>query len=157
MKRLALILAAFLMAGAAVAVEPKEMLKDPALEARARQVGSHLACVVCQGETIDESGAEIAGDMRTLVRQRLTAGDSNDQIMAYMVSRYGDYVRMNPRFIPRTYLLWFGPFVLLLAGLFFLFRYVKQRRELIVERPLSADERLRAENLLNTDRGKESA
>ena len=108
--------AMLLIAGGATAVEPKEMLKDPALEARAREIGQELACVVCQGETIDESGAEIAADMRVLVRQRITAGESNDQIIAYMVSRYGDYVRLKPRFIPRTYLLWLGPFAILIVG-----------------------------------------
>ena len=138
MKRLALILAAFLMAGAAVAVEPKEMLKDPALEARARQVGSQLACVVCQGETIDESGAEIAADMRTLVRQRIVAGDSNDQIMSYMVSRYGDYVRLNPRFMPRTYILWMGPLVILLLGAFVVLRRLRKTGDEAA--PLTAEE-----------------
>jgi cytochrome c-type biogenesis protein CcmH len=107
---------AFLLAGSAFAVQPKEMLADPALEARARQVGAELACVVCQGENIDESGAEIAADMRVLVRQRIMQGETNDQILAYMVSRYGDFVRLNPRFIPSTYVLWLGPFIVLLVG-----------------------------------------
>jgi cytochrome c-type biogenesis protein CcmH len=126
MKRLTLIIAAVLMAGATWAVEPKEMLKDPALEARAREVGAQLACVVCQGETIDESGAEIAGDMRTLVRQRITAGDSNQQIIDYMVSRYGDYVRLQPRFIPRTFILWIGPFAIFVLGLFVVLRRLRR-------------------------------
>jgi cytochrome c-type biogenesis protein CcmH len=125
MKTLATLIAAFLLAGGALAVEPKEMLKDPALEARAREIGQELACVVCQGETIDESGAEIAGDMRVLVRQRIAAGESNDQIIAYMVSRYGDYVRLKPRFIPRTYLLWLGPLAVLIAGAFVVLRRLR--------------------------------
>src|SRR3954468_6796176 len=103
------ILVASMLATAAVAVEPNEMLKDPALEARARVVSRQLRCVQCQNETIDESNAEIARDMRLLVRERIAAGDSNDTIMAYMTSRYGDYVRLQPRFMPATYLLWFGP------------------------------------------------
>ena len=93
---------ASLLATAAVAVEPSEMLKDPALEARAREVSKHLRCVQCQNETIDESNAEIARDMRLLVRERITAGDSNQQILDYMVSRYGDYVLLKPRFMAST-------------------------------------------------------
>src|SRR5687768_3482053 len=94
-----LLLAAVLFSVGAVAVEPHEMLKDPALEARARVISKELRCVQCQNETIDDSNAEIARDMRVLVRERLTAGDSNQQIIDYMVSRYGDYVRLKPRFM----------------------------------------------------------
>jgi len=139
MKRL-IPLFVLLFASAALAVEPKEMLADPALEARARAIGSQLACVVCQGETIDESNAEIAGDMRVLVRQRIMQGESNDQIMAYMVSRYGDYVRLNPRFIPRTYLLWIGPFVILLIGAFVVARRLRRGRIDDAAEPLTPDE-----------------
>lgn len=138
MKPFLTIAIAFLFATAALAVEPKEILKEPALEARAREIGRQLACVVCQGEPIDESGAEIAGDMRTLVRQRITAGDSNDQIMAYMVSRYGDYVRMNPRFIPRTYLLWLGPSAVLVLGAVVVFRRLRRNEADVA--PLSPEE-----------------
>ena len=120
---------ALLLTGAAFAVEPSEMLKDPALEARARVVSKQLRCVQCQNETIDESNAEIARDMRLLVRERITAGESNDAIMAYMTSRYGDYVRLQPRFMPRTYLLWFGPAVVLLLGLWVALRRLGQRYE----------------------------
>lgn len=119
MKRLPVIAACVFVAlslGAAFAVEPSEMLKDPVLEARAREVSKELRCVQCQNESIDESNAEIARDMRLLVRERIVAGDSNDAIMAYMTSRYGDYVRLQPRFMPRTYLLWFGPLIVLLLG-----------------------------------------
>ena len=116
MKRLVLLAAALCLSGAAYAVEPAEMLKDPALEARARDVSKELRCVVCQNETIDESHAEIAHDMRMLVRERITAGDSNQQIIDYMVSRYGDYVRLSPRFMTSTLILWIGPFVILLIG-----------------------------------------
>lgn len=92
------------------------MLKDPAQEARAREVSKQLRCVVCQNESIDDSGAEIAHDMRVLVRERITAGDSNEQIISYMVGRYGDYVRLLPRLTPTTFVLWLGPLALLLAG-----------------------------------------
>ena len=123
------LLAQLLIMGAAFAVEPAEMLKDPALEARARVVSKQLRCVQCQNETIDESNAEIARDMRLLVRERITAGDSNDAIMAYMTSRYGDYVRLQPRFMPATYLLWFGPLVVLLLGAWAARRRLAQRIE----------------------------
>ena len=123
------IVLASLLTTAAVAVEPGEMLKDPALELRAREVSKHLRCVQCQNETIDESNAEIARDMRLLVRERITAGDSNDAIMAYMTSRYGDYVRLQPRFMPATYLLWFGPGVVLLLGAWAASRRLGRRYE----------------------------
>ena len=131
---------ALLLASAVLAVEPKEMLADPALEARARVIGAQLACVVCQGETIDESNAEIAADMRVLVRQRITQGESNDQIMAYMVSRYGDFVRLNPRFLPRTYLLWIGPFVILLIGAFVVARRLRRGMTGDAVEPLTSEE-----------------
>jgi cytochrome c-type biogenesis protein CcmH len=102
--------------GLAHAVEPSEMLKDPALEARARDVSKHLRCVVCQNETIDESDADIARDMRILLRARILAGDTNEEVMAFMVSRYGDYILLMPRFTPLTFALWFGPFVILVLG-----------------------------------------
>jgi cytochrome c-type biogenesis protein CcmH len=108
------------------AVEPQEMLKDPALEMRARVVSKQLRCVQCQNETIDESHAQIARDMRILVRERITAGDSNDQIIAYMVSRYGDYVRLSPRFMPSTVALWFGPFVIFIIGAWVVMRRMRQ-------------------------------
>jgi cytochrome c-type biogenesis protein CcmH len=138
MKALIPFVAALLITGGALAVEPKEMLKDPVLEARAREIGRELACVVCQGETIDESGADIAADMRVLVRQRIAAGESNNQIIAYMVSRYGDYVRLKPRFIPRTYLLWLGPFAILIAGGIAVLRRLRSATPAVT--PLTAEE-----------------
>ena len=115
MKRLALV-AALLFSAPAFAVQPYEMLKDPAQEARAREVSKQLRCVQCQNETIDESNAEIARDMRVLVRDRITAGDSNVQIIDYMVGRYGDYVLLKPRFMASTLILWLGPLLLLILG-----------------------------------------
>ena len=89
---------ALLLALPALAVEPSEMLKDPALEARAREIGRALRCVVCQNQAIDDSNAEVAHDMRRAVRERLTAGDSDDAVFAFMVARYGDYVLLKPPF-----------------------------------------------------------
>ncbi len=128
MRRLVFALA-LLLAAPAFAVQPYEMLKDPVLEARARDVSKGLRCVVCQNESIDDSDAEIAHDMRLLVRERLVAGDTNQQIVDYMVSRYGDYVRLKPRLMGSTLILWLGPFLILLLGSFVVFRRMKEALE----------------------------
>jgi cytochrome c-type biogenesis protein CcmH len=100
----------------AFAVLPSERLGDPALEARARALGQELRCLVCQNQSIDDSSADLAHDLRVLVRERLAAGDSDRQVVAYLTSRYGDYVLLRPPVKPTTWLLWFGPPALLLAG-----------------------------------------
>ncbi len=138
MKLGTLFLALVLIAPAVRAVEPDEMLKNPALEARARDVSKALRCVVCQNETIDESTAELAHDMRVLVRKRIVAGDSNDQVIAYMVDRYGDFVLLKPRFIATTLALWCGPAILLLLGAFVLTR--RLRAKSAPTAPLSMEE-----------------
>lgn len=102
-----------LMAGPAAAVLPDEILKDPVLEARARAISTGLRCLVCQNETIDDSNAPLARDLRLLVRERLTAGDSDEEVVAYLVERYGDFVLLKPPFTARTFLLWAAPFALL--------------------------------------------
>ena len=106
-----------LVALAAPAVEPRERLADPAQEARARSISSQLRCLVCQNELIDDSGADLAHDIRVFVRERLTAGDTNAQAMQAIVSRYGSFVLLKPPVEPATYLLWYGPPLLLAAGL----------------------------------------
>lgn len=141
----------------ALAKEAQPSAPDPVVEERLMKLAKELRCLVCQNETLADSRADLAVDLRGQIREQMKAGKSDKEIVAYLTERYGKFILYNPPIDPTTYLLWFGPFVLLLAGLFFLFRYVKQRRLLIVERPLSADERLRAEGLLNTDQGKEIA
>ncbi len=116
MKKIAAFVFALSFAAGAWAVEPQEMLKDPTLETRARDVSKIMRCVVCQKETIDESNADIARDMRVLIRARILAGDSNDQVIAFLVNRYGDYILLRPRFIPGNFVLWLGPFGILLLG-----------------------------------------
>lgn len=143
---------------AAHAVEPDEILKDPALEARAREVGKQLRCVVCQNQAIDDSNAELAGDMRVLVRERIVAGDSNEEVIAYMVDRYGDYVLLDPPFKGSTYVLWIGPGVIALLGVAGLLMYFRRRQTAVADgtgedapaaaQPLSDDERRRLEKLL---------
>jgi cytochrome c-type biogenesis protein CcmH len=106
-----------MLAAPALAVLPDERLADPALEARARTLSQELRCLVCQNQSIDDSNADLAHDLRVLVRERLVAGDSDTQVLAYLTSRYGDYVLLRPPVKPATWLLWFGPPMLLLAGI----------------------------------------
>lgn len=103
------------------AVQPDEILSDPGLEARARAISEGLRCLVCQNQSIDDSNAPLARDLRILLRERLKAGDSDDQAVDFIVARYGDYVLLRPRFNAETWLLWIGPFALLLAAAGFLF------------------------------------
>src|ERR1700753_3936512 len=111
-----LIFAALLLATPAFAVLPNEQLADPRLEARARAISSELRCVFCQNQTIDDSDAELAHDLRVLLRQRLKAGDTDQQAIAYLVNRYGDYVLLKPPFEAEHLLLWLGPLPALVAG-----------------------------------------
>lgn len=101
---------------AARAVRPDEIMADPKLEARARNLSAQLRCMVCQNESIDESNADLARDLRLLVRERLQAGDSDDQVRSFLVRRYGDFILLKPPFKPETWLLWTAPFLILLAG-----------------------------------------
>lgn len=140
----------------AQAVEPSEVLSDPALESRAREVGKGLRCVVCQNQSIDESNAELARDMRVLVRDRIQAGDSNDQVMAYMVDRYGDFVLLDPPFKASTLVLWIGPGVIAALGMFWVVMFYRRRPEDDADgspgntqaAPLSDEERRRLDTLL---------
>jgi cytochrome c-type biogenesis protein CcmH len=123
-----LFIVALLLAAPCFAVEPSEMMRDPALEARAREVSKSLRCVVCQNETIDESNAELAHDMRLTVRRRIAAGDSNQEVLHYMVQRYGDFVLLKPRFNSATVLLWLGPLLVLLLGGIAVVRMMRRTR-----------------------------
>ncbi|MCH9765903.1 MAG: cytochrome c-type biogenesis protein CcmH [Alphaproteobacteria bacterium] len=112
----------------AAAVEPGEILKDPSLEARARALSAELRCVVCQNQSIDDSDAPLAADLRRLVRDRLRAGDSDQQVKAYIVARYGTFVLLKPPFAPNTILLWLLPFIIGLAAVFGTYRWLHNRR-----------------------------
>ena len=110
------------------AVEPSERLADPGLEARARVISQELRCLVCQNKSIDESNAQLAHDLRLLVRRRLVAGDTDQQVLNYIVARYGVFVLLNPPFEPVTWLLWLGPPALVLgAGAILLLRVSRRR------------------------------
>ncbi len=146
----AILAALLLLAAPALAVEPNEMLADPALEARAREISKELRCLVCQNQSIDDSNAELARDLRILVRERLSAGDSDGEVFAFVVSRYGDFVLLDPPVKPGTWLLWFGPFgilILVTAGTILYFSRRIRAPGLQAE-PLSAAERARIDDIL---------
>src|SRR5215213_3134427 len=116
-----------LITGPAHAVRPDEMLADPKLEARARDVGRELRCLVCRNQSIDDSDADLAHDLRMLVRERLQAGETNAQVVAYIRSRYGDFVLLRPPLALGTVLLWVGPALILLLGAFGVMRFYRSR------------------------------
>ena len=134
---------------AARAVEPNERLANPVLEARARDISGQLRCLVCQNESIDESGADLAHDIRIFVRQRLTAGDTDAQAIQAVVNRYGSFVLLKPPVEPATYVLWYGPPALVLFGLAGSLLWVRRRRATpALETPLDADETRRLDGLM---------
>jgi cytochrome c-type biogenesis protein CcmH len=138
-----------MLAMSVAAVEPREQLSDPALEARARAISKDLRCLVCQNQSIDDSNADIARDLRRLVRERLIAGDSDAAIRDYLVARYGDFVLLDPPVKPVTYLLWGGPVLILcgaVAGAAFLIRRQRKGAEAA---PLSADERRKLDAIMS--------
>lgn len=149
-----LIVALFLvLVWPAFAIGPDEMLEDPALEARAREIGKELRCLVCQNQSIDDSDAELARDLRVLIRERLKRGDTNAEAIAFVVARYGEYVLLRPPVKPSTYLLWLGPLLILLAGGFGLGLYLRRRKQAALEvQALSPEEERRIQNILDRHR-----
>jgi len=121
-------LLALIAPGAALAVQPDEMLKNPVLEARARNLSQELRCMVCQNQSIDDSEASLARDLRLLVRERLMQGDSDKQVLDFLVSRYGEFVLLKPRFEPQTLLLWGISPLSLLGGLAVLLVMARRRQ-----------------------------
>jgi cytochrome c-type biogenesis protein CcmH len=140
---------AFLSIAPALAVQPDEMLKDPQLEARARALSRELRCMVCQNESIDDSEASLARDIRILVRERLTAGDSDSQVLDFLVARYGEFVLLKPRFEWHTAALWLTPILALVAGVLAIFAALRRRRvSPSVPPPLSPDEERRLADMI---------
>ena len=132
--RFLLLMLALLSATPMHAVQVDEILPDPAMEARAREISSDLRCMVCQNQSIDDSEAPLARDLRLLVRERLKAGDSNAQVVDYLVARYGEFVLLNPRVNAHTAILWVAPLVALIAGIFSVILFWRRSaREAIVE------------------------
>ncbi len=142
-----LILALLILAAPAWAVEPDEILTDPVMEARAREISKDLRCLVCRNENIDSSNAGIAKDLRILVRERLVGGDTNDQVIAYVVDRYGEYVLLKPKFSMKNIIPWLAGPVLFLLGLFLSIKFIAKPRASRVE-PLKDDEEKRMRDLL---------
>ena len=126
--RLSLLALALATAPQALAVQPDEILADAALEARARALSKELRCMVCQNQSIDDSDAPLARDLRVLVRERLQAGDSDHAVIEFLVARYGEFVLLKPRFSPHTALLWLGPVAIVLIGAFGLLMVARRRR-----------------------------
>lgn len=148
-----LALAPLVQIPAAHAVQPDEMLADPAMEARARAISKELRCLVCQNESIDDSNAPLAHDLRVLVRDRLKTGDSDEQAMRFITDRYGDYVLLRPPFKATTLVLWLGPFALLSIGAVGVVFYLRGRRGAALAAggdtaPLTEEERRRLDALL---------
>lgn len=137
----AALFAALLFVSAGHAVQPDEVLENPTLEARARALSAHLRCMVCQNQSIDESDADLARDLRVLVRDRLVAGDTDEEVLDYVVSRYGEFVLLKPRLSLRNALLWGTPVLLLLVGSVSILFIVRSRRRL-APLPLSREEQL---------------
>ena len=152
MMRRLLLAAAFVVAAfPAFAVNPDEVLADPALEARARALSSQLRCMVCQNQSIDDSNAELARDLRLLVRERLENGDSDEAVIDYVVSRYGEFVLLNPRLRGETLLLWGAPIVLFLAGATAMILFVRKRGGKATGTPLSDAEKAELESALKRE------
>ena len=150
-----LVLVILLLAGPALAATaPDEMLKDPVLEARARTIGQELRCLVCQNQSIDDSDADLAHDLRRLVRERLVAGDSDQAVLDYVHARYGDFVLLRPPVEPVTWLLWFGPAALLLLGGGLILAFYRGRRGAEAAPELDAAERARLERLMSGEGGR---
>ena len=137
------------------AVQPDEVLKDPAMEARAREISKELRCLVCQNQSIDDSNAPLARDLRVLVRERLVAGDDDTSVLGYITARYGDYVLLRPPFKASTYVLWIGPVIILLLGALGAALFLRGRNRPVTagdtEAPLTPEERKRLDKLLRED------
>lgn len=139
----------FLMAGHSYAVLPDEVLKDAVLEQRARNLSSQLRCMVCQNQSIDDSDAELARDLRVLVRERISQGDSDQAVMDYVVSRYGEFVLLKPKFNLRNAVLWLIPVILILCGAIAILIYARTRPSIATTKKLTDDEEKKVNDILN--------
>jgi cytochrome c-type biogenesis protein CcmH len=148
MKFAILIILVVLCFGGLTVAKEAQPNEDPKIEQRMKALTEQLRCLVCQNETLADSRADLAEDLRRQIREQMKAGKSDQEILAFLTQRYGDFVLYNPPVKSTTYLLWFGPFILLIAGTGVLYGYLKHRRELIKDKPLTADERKRAADIL---------
>ena len=136
--------------------EEEKPSDDPVIEQRLANLSKELRCLQCQNQTLADTPAGLAADLRREIRVQMKAGKSDEEIIAFLTQRYGDFILYKPRVTYTTYLLWFGPFVLLISGLYVLFHHIKQRRDSLPDKPLTAAERRRAEELLASASGKET-
>lgn len=151
-----LVALALFAAGSARAVLPSEVLPNPVEEARARDIGKNLRCLVCQNQSIDDSDAQLARDLRVLVRERIRAGDSDNDVIAYVVSRYGDFVLLKPPLKAVTVALWFGPAAIALAAIFAAVAFYRRRAKgaaAAAPKPLTEAEKRRLAAVLE-DKGR---
>ena len=146
MRRAFLVAVAAVVLGMGAASDPSERLPDPAAEARARELFAEIRCVVCQNESIDASEADLAGDLRRIVREQVSAGRTDEQVRSFLVTRYGDFVLMKPRFSAGNLVLWIAPFVIVLVGLTLLFR--RRRAEAPEPAALTAEEEARLREIV---------
>jgi cytochrome c-type biogenesis protein CcmH len=153
MKHIVLLTLIGLCLAGAIGAKEAQPNEDPKIEQRMKALTEQLRCLVCQNETLADSRADLAEDLRRQIREQMNAGKSDREIIAFLTDRYGDFVLYNPPVKMTTYLLWFGPFILLIAGTGVLYRYLKRRRELIQDQPLTTDERKRAEEILHSEIG----
>lgn len=150
-RRILVLLALLFAAQPVFAVNPDEILKDPALEARARALSANLRCMVCQNQSIDDSNADLARDLRVLVRDRLVKGETDEQVIDYVVSRYGEFVLLKPRISAQNLILWGGPAVLFGVGMLVLFVYSRRRTATIPTAPLTDAEKAELARLLGKE------
>jgi cytochrome c-type biogenesis protein CcmH len=148
--RLVLLVVFAALAAPSFAVQPDELMKDPALESRARALSGELRCMVCQNQSIDDSDAPLARDIRVLIRQRIAEGESNDVVRTYLVSRYGDFILLKPPFKPETLLLWLSAPLTLAAGLVAV--WLARRRAQVATQALSAEEEAQLAALTGDER-----
>ena len=138
-----------LLGNPVLAWNPAEQLKEPILEKRARALSANLRCLVCQNQSIDDSDADLARDLRILVRERIAAGDSDDQVIEFLVSRYGEFVLLKPRFSASTFLLWGLPILALAGGATAVFMSSKKRRKRVLSEEMSDEEKARLASILS--------
>ena len=148
MKRVSILILVLISLSASALAKEARPVEDPQIEQRMQALTQQLRCLVCQNETLADSHADLAEDLRKEIREQMKAGKSDQEIIAFLTQRYGDIVLYKPPVKATTYLLWFGPFVLLFGGTLLLYRYVKHRREIIQDQPLTSAEHKRAEELL---------
>tara|TARA_X000001036_G_scaffold238498_1_gene222450 strand:- start:763 stop:1239 length:477 start_codon:yes stop_codon:yes gene_type:complete len=132
-----------------VAVEPSEILQNPQLEIRARNLSQNIRCLVCQNQSIDDSNASLAKDLRKIVREQLVSGASDDEIYNFLIERYGDFVLLRPPVKATTYILWYGPLFIFFAGLVLSALFLIRRKRILPEEPLSHSEKEELSRLIS--------